>query len=168
MTGVYGLFSTPELAQQAVDGLRASGVPEHEITIQSSEPLEEYAFGSRDRDTLMPWIAVLGAAIGMATGYFLTSVTQQAWPISTGGMPIVTNWTNLIIIFELTMLGAVFASVITLMLSARLPRRLPKFYDREISNGKILIGVANPSDIERVEHALRASSGGVRKMELHR
>jgi len=164
MTAMYGLFSTPELAQQAVDGLRASGVPEHEITIQSSEPLEEYAFGSRDRDTLMPWIAVLGAAIGMATGYFLTSVTQQAWPISTGGMPIVTNWTNLIIIFELTMLGAVFASVITLMFAARLPRPLPKFYDREISNGKILIGVANPRDIERVERALRASSGEVRMM----
>jgi hypothetical protein len=168
MTGVYGLFTTPELAQQAVDGLRASGVPEHEITVQSSEPLEEYEFGTRDRNTLMPWIAVLGAAIGMATGYFLTSITQQAWPISTGGMPIVTNWSNLIIIFELTMLGAVFASVITLFVSARLPARLPKFYDPEISNGKILIGVANPRDIERVEHALRSSSGGVRKIQLHR
>ena len=166
MTGVYGLFTTPELAQQAVDGLRASGVPEHEITVQSSEPLEEYEFGTRDRNTLMPWIAVLGAAIGMATGYFLTSITQQAWPISTGGMPIVTNWSNLIIIFELTMLGAVFASVITLFVSARLPARLPKFYDPEISNGKILIGVANPRDIERVEHALRSSSGGVRKIQL--
>jgi hypothetical protein len=168
MTAVYGLFATPELAQQAVDGLRASGVPEHEITIQSSEPMEEYEFGSRDRNTLMPWIAVLGAAIGLAAGYFLTSVTQQAWAISTGGMPIVTNWSNLIIIFELTMLGAVFASVLTLMLSARIPRRLPKFYDPEISNGKILIGVANPKEIERVEQALRASVGGVRKIELHR
>src|SRR6185369_7173041 len=77
MTGMYGLFETPELAQQAVDALRASGVPEHEITIQSSEPMEEYAFGTRDRNTLMPWLAVLGATIGMATGYYLTSITQQ-------------------------------------------------------------------------------------------
>jgi hypothetical protein len=166
MIGVYGLFTTPELAQQAVDGLRVSGVAENEITIQSSEPMEEYAFGSRDRETLMPWIAVLGAVIGMAIGYFLTAMTQQAWPISTGGMPIVTTWSNLIIIFELTMLGAVFASVITLMVSARLPARLPKFYDPEISSGKILVGVANPRDMERVEHALRSSSGGVRKMGL--
>jgi len=163
MTGMYGLFETPEMAQQAVDGLRASGVPEHEITIQSSEPMEEYAFGARDRNTLMPWLAGLGAAIGMATGYYLTSITQQAWPISTGGMPIVTNWSNLIIIFELTMLGAVFASVITLMVAAKLPGRLPKFYDPEVSNGKILIGVLNPKDVERVEYALRASIDGVRK-----
>ena len=109
MTAMYGLFATPELAQQAVDGLRAAGVPDREITIQSSEPLEEYEFGSRDRETVMPWIAVLGGAIGLAAGYLLTSITQQAWPINTGGMPIVTNWTNLIVIFELTMLGAVFA-----------------------------------------------------------
>lgn len=168
MTAVYGLFATPELAQQAVNGLRAAGVPDREITIQSSEPLEEFEFGSRDRETIMPWNAVLGGAIGMATGYFLTSFTQQSWPIRTGGMPIVTNWSNLIIIFELTMLGAVFASVITLLFSARLPRRLPKFYDAEISRGKILIGVANPQEIERVKHALRASSGGVRKIELGR
>jgi len=166
MTSMYGLFSTPELAQQAVDGLRAAGVPEGEITIQSSEPMEEYEFGSRDRETLMPWNAVLGGAIGMAAGYFLTSVTQKSWPMVTGGMPIVTNWTNLIIIFELTMLGAVFASVITLLYSARLPGRLPKFYDAEISNGKILVGVASPREMEKVEHALRASSGGVRKLEL--
>jgi hypothetical protein len=167
MSAVYGLFTTPELAQQAVDGLRAAGIPDREITIQSSEPLEEYEFGSRDRDTLMPWIAVLGAVIGMATGYFLTSITQRAWPLTTGGMPIVTNWSNLIVIFELTMLGAVFASVLTLLVSARIPGRLPKFYDAEISSGKILIGVANPRnmDTEEVEHALRASSGGIRRME---
>ena len=164
MTAIYGLFSTPELAQQAVDGLKAAGITEQQITVQSSEPLEEYEFGARDRETVMPWIAVLGAAIGLAAGYFLTSITQQAWPVVTGGMPIVTNWSNLIIIFELTMLGAVFASVLTLVVSAKIPRRLPKFYDREVSNGKILIGVANPRDVERVERALRASSGGVRRI----
>jgi hypothetical protein len=166
MTGVYGMFTTPELAQQAVDELKASGVPESEIVIQTSEPMEEYEFGARDRHTLMPWLAVLGGVLGLAGGYFLTSITQQAWPITTGAMPIVTNWSNLIIIFELTMLGAVFASVLTLMFSARLPGRLPSFYDPEISNGKILIGVANPREMERVEHALRASIDGVRKKEV--
>ena len=164
MTALYGLFATPELAQQAVDRLRAAGVQDGEITIQSSEPLQDHEFGSRDRETLMPWNAVLGGTIGLAAGYFLTSITQQSWPINTGGMPIVTNWSNLIIVFELTMLGAVFASVATLLISARLPSRLPKFYDKEISSGKILIGVASPHDIAKVEHALRESSGGVRKL----
>ena len=162
MKAVYGLFATPELAQQAVDGLRAAGIPDREITIQSSEPMEEYEFGSRDRETVMPWITVLGAAIGLAAGHFLTSVTQQAWSIDTGGMPIVTNWTNLVIIFELMMLGAVFATVITLLVSARIPGRQPELYDTEISSGKILIGVANPRNVEDVKRVLRASSGGIR------
>jgi hypothetical protein len=166
MNAVYGLFNTPELAQQAVDGLRAAGVPEREITVHSTEPLEEYEFGARDRDTLMPWNAVLGATIGLASGYFLTSVTQQAWPLVTGGMPIVTNWSNLIIIFELTMLGAVFASVLTLLIAARIPSNLPKFYDPEISQGKILIGVTNAKNMKEVERALQASHGGIRRIEI--
>ena len=64
MTAIYGLFATPEQAQQAFDELRSSGIAEREITIQSSEPLEEYEFGSRDRETAMPWIAVAGATTG--------------------------------------------------------------------------------------------------------
>ena len=52
MTAIYGLFTTPELAQQAVDGLKAAGIAEKDITVQSSEPLEEYAFGAVDRETL--------------------------------------------------------------------------------------------------------------------
>ena len=73
----------------------------------------------------MPWIAVIGAGLGLTSGYLLTSVTQRAWAINTGGMPIVSNWTNIIIMFELTMLGAVLATVLTLLLTARLPARLP-------------------------------------------
>lgn len=156
MTAIYGLYTTPDSAQRAFDKLRAAGISENEIVVMSSEPLEEYAFGSRDRQTVMPWIAVLGAATGLVGAYFLTSLTQEAWAINTGGMPIVSNYTNLIIMFELTMLGAVFATVLTLMKTARLPRRLPKLYDPEISRGKILVGVAapGPAMVGPVEAAL--------------
>ena len=39
----------------------------------------------------------------------------------TGNMPIVAWWPNLIVMFELTMLGAILATVITLFVSARPP-----------------------------------------------
>jgi hypothetical protein len=158
MTAIYGLYTSPDDAQRAFDNLRAAGIPEKEIVVMSSEPLEEYAFASRDRATVMPWMAVLGAVIGLTAAYLLTSLTQKAWAINTGGMPIVSTYTNLIILFELTMLGAVFATVITLMKTARLPRRLPKFYDPEISQGKILIGVAtsDASTNTAVDRALRS------------
>src|SRR6185436_3453473 len=119
----------------------------------------------RDHHSYMTWIAGLGGLIGMTTGYLLTSVTQKLWAINTGGMPIVTNWTNLIVIFELTMLGAVFATVLTLLASARIPTRVPQLYDAEISRGKILVGVANPAHAEKVERALRKVGGTVRRIE---
>jgi len=164
VTAIYGLYATPMLAQQAFDELRSAGISERDITIQSSEPLEEYEFGSKDRETVMPWIAILGATIGLVSGYLLTSITQRAWAINTGGMPIVTNWSNLIVIFELTMLGAVFATVLTLLITAKIPSRLPQFYDPEVSRGKILVGVANPAQAERVERTLRKVAGTVRRI----
>src|SRR5262245_51379515 len=112
MKAVYALYSSPLAAQRAVDNLRAAGIAHQRITIMSSEPLEEYEFAQKDRATSMSWIAALGGLAGLVTGYLLTSVTQNLWPINTGGMPIVSLWTNLIVMFELTMLGAVTATMI--------------------------------------------------------
>ena len=163
MKAVYGLYWTPEAAQKAVNALRAAGIAEGQIAVLSSEPHEEYEFAQRDRSTWMPWIAGCGGLIGMGTAYLLTSLTQQSWPIDTGGMPIVTNWSNLIVIFELTMLGVVCATVLTLLTSAGLPGKRPRFYDPEIANGKILIGVEDPQDEDLVIGALRSSGRAVVK-----
>ena len=159
MKAIYGLYTTPQSAEQAFKELRRAGVAEKEITVMSSEPLDEYELGNGHRATAMPWIAVLGAVIGLAVAYFLTSVTQQSWPINTGGMPTVTTWTNLIIMFELTMLGAALATVITLFVSVRLPRRLPEFYDPLISEGMTLVGVTDPpqTNVSQIERALRST-----------
>jgi hypothetical protein len=113
----------------------------------------------------MNWISAGGALIGFLSAYFLTSITQQLWAIDTGGMPIVTNWTNMIILFELTMLGAVFAAVITLLVSAPIPSRGPAIYDPEVSDGKILVGVANPPDAASIKGVLRRGSSSVKTIE---
>ena len=162
MTAIYGLYDDPEVAQRAVDGLRAAGADDADIVVMSSEPFEEHAFGQRDHATWMPWIALLGGITGCSLGYWLTSATQRAWPIVTSGMPIVSPWPNLIVIFEMTMLGTIVASVVTLLVTARLPGRLPRLYDPEVSNGYILVGIARPAaDLtERVTAALEGAGAG--------
>ena len=159
MKAIYGLYREPAAAEQAFKELRRAGVSENEIIVMSSEPLEHYEFGRGDRTTVMPWFAAIGAALGLSAAYLLTSVTQQSWPINTGGMPTVTNWTNIIIMFELAMLGAAIATVVTLFVSARLPRRLPEFYDPLISQGKTFVGVKTPSHVSTspFEQALRSA-----------
>ena len=147
MTAVYALYDTPEAAQNAVNGLRAAGVPDGQITIMSSEPLDNYEMGQRDSHTNMPWIAFLGGLAGCGAGVALTSLTQTDWPLVTGGMPIVTPLTNLIPIFELTLLGSVLATVVTLLVTAALPGRMSPIYDPAISEGKILVGLEHQQDV---------------------
>ena len=161
MTAVYALYPDPDSAQLAVDGLRAAGVSEADITVISSEPYEHHQFSHRDRPIGTFRIAALGGAMGLGAGYWLTSTTERAWPLATGGMSIVTPWPNLVIMFELTMLGAIVSTVVTLLISAKLPRRLPALYDPEVSNGKILVGVSNPAGVAvpNLERALRVRSG---------
>ena len=110
MRALYALYSDPDTAQRAVDSLRRAGVADRQITVISSEPFEEYEFSHRDKPTWIFWIAAGGGALGLVLGYLLASGTQRAWPLSTGGMPIVAMWPNIIIMFELTMLGAILAT----------------------------------------------------------
>ena len=155
MTAIYGLYDNPDTAQRAVDGLRAAGVADADIQVMSSEPFEEYEFGHKDSATWIHWIAGLGGVAGFIGAYLLTTITQQSWPLKTSGMPIVAPWPNLIVLFEMTMLGAILATVLTLFVSAKLPKRLPALYDREVSDGYILVGVQGPaSDLtEALENA---------------
>lgn len=168
MKAIYALYSNPDSVQTAMDGLRAAGLRDAQIAVMSSEPLEEYEFGSRDRATVMPWISGLGGAVGLALGYYLTSITQELWPINTGGMPIVPLWTNLVVMFEFTMMGGILSAVITLLVTAKIPSRLPACYDLEISEGKILIAVENPPDaaVALVERTLvNSGPGKVKRVE---
>jgi hypothetical protein len=111
----------------------------------------------------MWWIACGGGLLGMATAFGLAWITEVWWPINVGGLPTFAWWPNLIIIFELTMLGAILATVITLIVSARLGRT-STIYDPEVSDGKILVGVEDGSQdqLREVEKALAAAPGEIR------
>lgn len=164
MSAIYGLYSDPYVAQRAVDNLRSAGVSDGDITVISSEPFEQFEFGHRDAKTAMPWIAAAAALFGMVASYYLLGVSQMSWPLKTSGMPIVPLWTNLIIIFEMTMLSAIIATVITLLITAGLPSRGGKLYDPEVSDGYILVGVENPSDAPRLESALAIDGARVKNI----
>ena len=156
MSALYALYPNPDSAQAAVDNLRAAGVDDRDITVISPEPFDEYESSRRDGATWLYWSAGVGGALGLCAGYLLTTLTQRAWPLVTGGMPIVAPWPNLVVMFELTMLGGILATVITLVVEARIARRQPALYDPGVSDGNVLVGIANPpaGDVESVRAAL--------------
>jgi hypothetical protein len=159
MSAIYGLYADGDAAQRAVNALRSAGVADADITVISAEPMEHYEFGEMNKSTYMWYIASVGGLLGLAFGAWLTRMTEVAWPLPTGNMPIVAWWPNMIVMFELTMLGAIIATVGTLLVTGGLLRRLPALYDPAVSEGKILVGVENPSiAAAAVAQALR--SGG--------
>ena len=166
---IYGLYSDPDSAQRAVDAACDTGVDPRAIVVISSEPFEDYAFAQFDAQTPMAWVAALGGLVGGLSGYSLATLTQQAYPVPTGGMPIVSLWPNGIITYELTMLGAILATLSTLLVAARLPDGRKQLYDPEVSAGKILVGVVNPPAEARpeLENRLREAGAAVIK-EFHR
>jgi Protein of unknown function (DUF3341) len=157
MSAIYGLYDDGDSAQRAVNGLRNAGVADSAITVISDQPMEAYEFGEMNRATRIWYIASGGGLVGLVFATWLTRMTELAWPLPTGNMPIVSWWPNLIVIFELTMLGAILATVATLLVTGELLRRRPALYDPRVSDGKILVGVENAARAEEVERALVAA-----------
>ena len=98
MSAVYALYSNPDAAQRAVNGLYAAGIPEGDVVVMSGEPFEEQPFAHRDSATWLWYIACLGGFVGLVFSTWLTRMTELAWPLQTGNMPIVAWWPNLIVI----------------------------------------------------------------------
>ncbi|HEY4579524.1 MAG TPA: quinol:electron acceptor oxidoreductase subunit ActD [Candidatus Acidoferrales bacterium] len=164
MNAIYALYSDPGSAQNAYDALRrassALGVDAGNVVVVTSEPYEGYEFASEHAKTHMFPLAALGGLVGGSFGYWLTSFTQTSYPLPTGGMPIVTGWTNGIIIYELTMLGAILTTLLTLLITAGLPNFKPALSDPEIWTGKILVGVTDPPAAARSELEAKLRQAG--------
>ena len=161
MRAVYGLYPDGESAQQAVNRLRAAGIVDRDITVISAQPMEDYEFGEMDKATWMWWLACLGGLIGMSVGFGLSWLTETSWPMNVGGLPTFAWWPNLIIIFELTMLGSILATVATLIVTAFLPGKGRTLYDPEVTDGQILVGVEDPPEgsIQSLQATLGAPPG---------
>src|SRR6478672_3605538 len=129
-SAIYGLYDEPVSAQRAFTELKRAGVADQQITVISAEPFEAFEFSHRDHSLLLFRLAGIGGVVGFILAVLLTTGTERAWPLVTGGMPIVAWWPNLVIIFELTMLTAILTTVVALLVTARLPAALKQsIYD---------------------------------------
>jgi len=146
MKSVYALYPDGAAAQRAVDSLRRAGVADADITVITSAPMEDFEFSHLGGRNRLWYAACCGGLLGFIGSTWLTTFAEQSWPINTGGMPIVAWWPNLIVMFEMTMLGAIIATVATLLATAGLLRRRPAFYDPAVSDGLIMVGIESPSE----------------------
>ena len=165
MKAVYALYSTGQSAQEAVNRLRGEGLKDSDITILTPQPMEDFEFGHIDSKNRLWWLACGGALVGFASAYGILYVAQVWWPINVGALPVFAWWPSLIILFELTMLGAILTTVASLLVTGSLPGRGMKLYDPAVTDGQILVGVENPASgsVDAYERALSAPPGAVVK-----
>jgi hypothetical protein len=158
LNAIYALYANPKSAEQAIEALHTAGIADRDIVVRSSMPIDMRSAIGRERSTGLFWIAAAGGGVGGLVGVWLTTATARAWPLVTGGMPIVAWWPTLIVVFELTMLGAMLATATALIVTAKLLRRGSSLNSPEIADGRILVGVENPPDdiVGAMERALGA------------
>jgi mono/diheme cytochrome c family protein len=155
---LLGLFHEATPTAQTIDQLRELGVSDRNITVMSSMPYRPQMLGRPRPQGRVGLFALTGAALGFGLGVFLTAGTFLLYPLDVGGQPVVPIPPSLIILFETTMLGTMWASFIGMLLSNRFPSFKPNVYDPRITEGHI--GVALQADegvINRAEEILRAN-----------
>jgi Protein of unknown function (DUF3341) len=169
MNALYALYADPADAQRALDSLRAASsdlkLDTRQIVVISGEPHEGYEF-TDEHHTGSPYRwAVLGAAVGGATGYLLTTLSQKSYPLFTGGMPLTPAWTNGIIVYEMIMLGAILTTLVVLLIGAGLPNFKGVITDPEIGTGKILVGIVDPPKNSQPELERRLLQAGASQVK---
>lgn len=146
-----GLFQDPDKAADAMDALHANGFRRGTFDVLTGMPFPEGAFGEHVPQHRLFRYPAFGAIIGFTTALFLTTATQAAYPLVTGGKPILALFAMLVILYEMTMLASVIATVIGIIIESRLPNVKPGAYDPRITEG--WIGVVVTSDDDMADHA---------------
>ena len=150
-TSILGLFQQPEPAADAMDGLKEAGFELGTFDVLTGTPYPEGAFGEHVPQHRLFRFPAFGAIIGFTLSVFLTSVTQLAYPMVTGGKPILSIFAMLIIMYEMTMLAGVIATVIGIIFESRLPNLKPGVYDTRITEGWIGVVITFDDDAKVAE-----------------
>jgi hypothetical protein len=153
---VLGLFDNADTAADATDVLLAAGCAQEDFDVLTGCPYPEGAFGEKDPKHHIYVFPLIGALMGLSVAFLLTAGTQLAWPMVTGGKPILAFPAMTIISYEGTLLGAVIFTILGIIFESRLPRARLDPYDPRITEGYIGLVVTCPEEkLNVMEQALR-------------
>lgn len=91
----------------------------------------------------------------------VTSMTQMAYPLITGGKPILSLPPMAVVMYEGTMLGAILFTVLGVLFESRLPHKMTEAYDERVSQGLIGVLVSTEEGKEQEINDVLSKSGAV-------
>ncbi len=151
---LLGIYNDVDEAAEAIQGIRLLGIPENRIDVLSATPLRYDILGRTRPRSRVILGTLIGALTGFVTALILVGGTQVLYPIRQGGQPLWPIPPQLIILFEVTMLGTMFGTFIAFFLTNQFPRFGRPASDPRIMAGRV--GVAVESDDARADRACEA------------
>lgn len=133
------LFTDIDPAVEALDRLREWGVSDDDMNVISGIPVSDRILGRPHVWSNVPRLALGGAVLGMAFGFFLAGGITYLYPLQVDGQAIFAGAKTVVLVFEMTMLGMLSSTFIGVFLDSSFPSYRPKEYVPEISDGKIAI-----------------------------
>lgn len=165
MAKVMGLFKELDEVVGAVDALKASRFEPRDIEVLSSIPFPPHAVGLPETPTQNQlWLSTGMGLLGTAFGFMLAGGTAWLYKLPTGGKPIIAMPTIGVIMYETTMLFAIWTAFFGALFFFKGWRTYREPYDHRISSGAIGLVVRVP-DASRASEAEAAMAGA---MEVQR
>ena len=152
---LHAAFDGDAALRAGVEALLEAGVNGEKIGLRSAAPIVDLPI-SPPRSRVLVW-ALLGAALGATIAFLLYSLTSRAYPMPTGGMPIMSGPPLVIIMWEGTALGLVLMTVAGVLLEGKLlrpPQKVGPLDDRLASGEHLLELALDEGDAKVLEEAL--------------
>ena len=146
MAQMLALFREEEAVANATERLEQEGYSEEQVEILTDSPYPEGAFGEKEVKHKLYVFPFVGALLGLSVAILLTTATQAAFPMVTGGKPILSLPPMVIIAYEGMMMGAILFTVLGIFFESRLPNPWAGLYDPRITEGYIGVSVNIPED----------------------
>jgi hypothetical protein len=147
-TTLMALFEDIDPAAEGIEKLHEMGLSDDRISVISGIPVPERALGRPRQHTFVPRLAMGGAVAGFLFGLFLNFGSPQLYYHHVGGQPVIPIPPGIIILFEMTMLFMLLSTFVGLFINSNFPSYAPHYYAPEISDGKIGVFFACPSENE--------------------
>ena len=131
---------------------------EDKVEAFSPMPLEDVEHILPGRKSGVRWFTLLGGISGLAFGILFPVYTVLDWPLITGGKPVVSIPTFIVIGFELTILFGALSTLIGLLLLGKMPRIRLRDYDTRFSEYSFgIVTEVDDKDIEDFSRMLTAA-----------
>src|SRR5881296_823404 len=139
---VLGVFAHVDTTVRALEELKSKGY--HDLTVYTPVPVHEIEdVLERDRPVSpVRLFTLIGGLTGTASGFFLTIWSAMQWGLITGGKPVASIPPYVVIAFELTILFGGVATLLGMVVLARLPRLRPSpTFDPRFTNDRFGVAV---------------------------